>query len=1543
MNCPTFHILIATAGRRSLRTMLNSLKCELTKDDAITIVFDGEGARAKSGISDEWLIGHISKITIIEQTPNLGYWGHGIRNKYQDIVEPRTTFLLNADDDDVYTYGSFNVLRKQCVDPDILYIAKFGFFYKPNVCPIQTEKIKEADIGTPCGIIPSGIAGKAIWQHRYGGDFEYYNKLQSFAKGVKYIDHVIYRIVNNQRIRLHIPGLPYTITRSEYSHDAYTGKVQRFSPMMRSIGFEVYHYGVETSESGATKDFDLLTKDEWNQLRAESLQYLDPKLSLEDAKKQVASSYVIHSLMNWSTPLSKEFNKRFRAKLIENYRGKSTDIVCLPLGKMHQDGIDKVDCVAVETGIGYTGSYLNFRIFETYAWMSKCLGVEKKDPNNYWFVIPNYFDTNEFKLSLKPNKLKVGFLGRVSSVKGCGIIREVAKRFPNVQFILCGQGDPTPFTDIPNVIYNGSIHGSERSNFLGDCVAFLHPAKYLEPFGGGPVEAQLCGTPVICSDWGGMVETIEQGKTGVRCHTLSDYCEGVQMALDGKFDRTYIRQRAAKLFDMYSIAYNYDYVFKSILDIYTPGKNGWYSPDTHIIPLVQNNIEPPQILPIVINATPEQQMVNSRIRIHIPAVPYTITRSEYSHDAFTNKVKQFSPMMRSRGFEVYHYGVETSESGATKQIDLLTKDEWTNLRIDTLQFLDPKLTREEATRKNMDPQLVVSTFSNWSSPLTKEFNKRFREKLIENYRGKTTDVVCIPLSRTYQDALDKIHCIVVETGIGYEGSHTNFRIFEAYSWMSKTLGIEDTQPNNYWFVIPHAFNSDEFKLSITPNLTAKTKVPRIGYMGRLTTLKGCGIIVEIAKRFPHVEFVLCGQGDPSPFLKVPNVIYKPAIHGTERSDFLGSCTGFLHLAKYLEPFGCGPVEAQLCGTPVICSDWGGMAETVEQFKTGLRGHTVADYCHGVQMALDGIFDRKYIRQRAVNLYDMRNLACNYEYALKSIIDIHISGKNGWYSPDTHIRPLLQNTEFIPSPRIYIFIVYYGQVPNYFQLFLDSLGINTDILTVFFVSDINLSSFTIPENLIQIKLSFNNIRERISKLLLTTYGKSVLADDLVKNAYKLVDFKITFPVLFDDILQEYNISKNDYVGWGDCDIIYGKFSNFINFKEPYEIIGGWHGHLTAIRNTDSFKNLYKAIPNYFDLVADNNTTYVTDEIAYRPYLIKYLEDNKFKMCYTNRHFCDIVPECYYDKRRPDHKTRDRNFFHVYNTMKNILYLYYDKQSSSLIILYEDGQISETLYCHLQKRPMSLAFTSYNSGFYINENSFSLGLNLDMIYYINLDKRKDRNQHVLNQLNNASISNKIKRFTAIDGDTYAFTKEELDLFKNADFLKTPSAKKMMGNQLSHLYIFKDMVEKGYSKILILQDDVVFREGFVDHLNKVLDSLPSNCEILNIGIHEYCYFDKFKAYDLTAKDDYVRIEKEKINDSVSIWKNTIQPCSLSYILTLTGAKNMISHFEQAGFLCGTDIGFNRYLQKKDIFYGSRTILCTGDPSFGTDIFNTDAWWKK
>ena len=386
----------------------------------------------------------------------------------------------------------------------------------------------------------------------------------------------------NVPIRLHMPAIPHTITLSEFSHCAFTGKVLRFAPMMRSVGFEVYHYGVETSESGATKQVDIMTKAEWEKLRIASYKSLHPELTIAECKQHFEDhSNFIGDLANWSTPLYEEFSRRFRLYLQLHYRSKATDIVCLPFGKAHDRALNGLDVVQVETGIGYPDSFRDFRIFESYAWLHHQLGIEKKQCQNYWFVVPNYFDTVEWPLQLHPEPKTIGFFGRICHIKGCNVFVEIAKRFPEAKFIMCGQGNPEAYATQSNIVYKPPISGRERGTYLGSLCALIAPSCFVEPFCGVAVEAQLCGTPVMAPECGAQTETIEQAKTGLLCHTLADYCLGVRMALEGKFDRDYISRRAVAKYDMFNVAKQYDYVFNSIIDIHN-GLNGWYAPDSHL-------------------------------------------------------------------------------------------------------------------------------------------------------------------------------------------------------------------------------------------------------------------------------------------------------------------------------------------------------------------------------------------------------------------------------------------------------------------------------------------------------------------------------------------------------------------------------------------------------------------------------------------------------------------------------------------------------------------------------------------------------------------------------------------------------------------------------------------------------------------------------------------------------------------------------------------------------------------------------------------------
>lgn len=192
---PTFHILIATNGRPSMINLLDSLRDQLLENDAITIIFDGPDAYNKSTFNDSWLVGHKSKINVITQDKNTGYWGHPIRQKYVSLLNPKTTFIMHADDDDSYLPNSFNKLRILCIDPNVLYIAKMNYSNDLNkVIPRQNEKIIEADIGNPNGITPYNLAPLGTWGLSYIGDFEYYNTLQKHVNKIIFLDEIIYRV-----------------------------------------------------------------------------------------------------------------------------------------------------------------------------------------------------------------------------------------------------------------------------------------------------------------------------------------------------------------------------------------------------------------------------------------------------------------------------------------------------------------------------------------------------------------------------------------------------------------------------------------------------------------------------------------------------------------------------------------------------------------------------------------------------------------------------------------------------------------------------------------------------------------------------------------------------------------------------------------------------------------------------------------------------------------------------------------------------------------------------------------------------------------------------------------------------------------------------------------------------------------------------------------------------------------------------------------------------------------------------------------------------
>jgi len=243
-------------------------------------------------------------------------------------------------------------------------------------------------------------------------------------------------------------------------------------------------------------------------------------------------------------------------------------------------------------------------------------------------------------------------------------------------------------------------------------------------------------------------------------------------------------------------------------------------------------------------------------------------------------------------------------------------------------------------------------------------------------------------------------------------------------------------------------------------------------------------------------------------------------------------------------------------------------------------------------------------------------------------------------------------------------------------------------------------------------------------------------------------------------------------------------------------------------------------------------------------------------------------------------------------------------------------------------------------------------INRIYYINLKKRENRREHFLNQCIEHNIPLvKVERFEAIDGLLFDFPENIKSMFQNCDFFRTLKSyredgideksyknaeditKKLMGNQISHYSILNDIVDKEYEFSIIFQDDAKFANGIVDYIDNLLENVPDNAEIINIGMNKYANCSDLISWDF-EKDNCTDISKEYVNEYICKLTKDANPCSLAYIVTRKGAKNLINHFLTVGFLKATDCNYNEYLLFKDIFYSSERIVVTSE-NFGSDIF--------
>lgn len=354
-------------------------------------------------------------------------------------------------------------------------------------------------------------------------------------------------------MRFHLLGLPNAPAHPAFCLCGFAQATHRFAQMLKSLGHTVIFYGADLSNPPCDEFVRTIT----NQARQTILNGLN--VPYQSAR------------IDRDSPLWKHSNP-LAIQAIQK-RKQPGDFLLTIGGTSQQPVFDAhPDLLGVEYSVGYPGSFAAHRVFESRAWQHHSYGAQGITNGRFFdTVIPLFFDPEAFPVRLDPGKYLL-FVGRLTRGKGIGIAYEVARR-SGIPLKVVGHGGDLPL-DVGNHEYLGEVSTSHRNELMSGALAVVCPTTYIEPFNAVAVEAQLCGTPVLSTDWGGFTETVEHGVTGYRCHYLGDFVRAAQCA--HVLDREQIAQRAREKYSMAALAFEYEAYFNRLSLLW---KDGWNSLD----------------------------------------------------------------------------------------------------------------------------------------------------------------------------------------------------------------------------------------------------------------------------------------------------------------------------------------------------------------------------------------------------------------------------------------------------------------------------------------------------------------------------------------------------------------------------------------------------------------------------------------------------------------------------------------------------------------------------------------------------------------------------------------------------------------------------------------------------------------------------------------------------------------------------------------------------------------------------------------------------
>ena len=381
-------------------------------------------------------------------------------------------------------------------------------------------------------------------------------------------------------MRFHCLSLAHTISNGKFNCCAFTKRVETVTEELTRRGHETRHYGVEGATLNCTEHVTVVSKDVFKDVYGE----IDPSEVDEDRIK--SKPFPDHAWEQFHINAAYEIRKS----------AKPDDFVLCFYGLPHEPVARRLQDLPihiVEPGVGYPSSFCKYRVFESYSKMNFDRGVWNERWDQYWnlseeerktaffnpnfmrsytdpewtdVVIPMGFKLKEFEPRYEKDNYFM-YLGRIVENKGLEHAVKVTAQLGK-QLVIAGQGDfkkAMGYDPPHHVKILGPLNVKDRNRWLAGAIAVFCISYYIEPLCWVPIEAQLCGTPPIVSDFGGMVETVLPGITGYRVR-LGSYEQAIYAAKNiDRIDNRMCRMWAEKNFSIERKGEQYEEYFDSLL------------------------------------------------------------------------------------------------------------------------------------------------------------------------------------------------------------------------------------------------------------------------------------------------------------------------------------------------------------------------------------------------------------------------------------------------------------------------------------------------------------------------------------------------------------------------------------------------------------------------------------------------------------------------------------------------------------------------------------------------------------------------------------------------------------------------------------------------------------------------------------------------------------------------------------------------------------------------------------------------------------------